>query len=113
MPDNAGKMSPEEIAKIIKYLQGFGKAPTCEVCKNESWGVSEHLVSPIPFAPLPFISIPYTSSSPVAYPQFMICCTKCQNTKYFGAVLAGIIDVQSAGTGNPETKQGAKDVRTS
>lgn len=78
MPDPTGKFSQEEIDKIVAYLKSFGKeAPTCEICGTNHWGVNQHLISPVPFG---------TQLSSIAYPQFMIYCHTCRNTKYLGAM---------------------------
>ena len=56
----------------------------CEICSNINWGISDDLVTPIIF-----------NSGNIAiggnsYPQLMVICNTCGNTKYFNTVVMGI-----------------------
>lgn len=58
---------------------------TCEACRHKEWTLSDDLVMPMAFT-----GGTLTLGGP-AYPQFMIICNNCGNTKYFNAVISGII----------------------
>jgi hypothetical protein len=78
MPNEDGKITPEEMTKIYEYLNSFKHpAPTCEICGSQVWGVNEHIVKPFFFG---------TRMPPTSYPQFMVYCVRCRNTKYIGAL---------------------------
>lgn len=90
MADDSGKMTMEERQKIVTFLSGLSeKAPTCEFCGSDAWNVGEHLVQPFFFG---------TRLPNVSYPQFMVSCINCGNTKFFSVVkVPGLLPAQYAG----------------
>lgn len=56
----------------------------CEICSSEEWSISEELIAP----PILNHSVMLGGTT---YPQFMIICNKCGNTKYINAVISGIL----------------------
>lgn len=79
------KLTQEQLATVQKWLGEKAKADHhCEVCGNENFTILEHLVSPINFGAGFIIGGP-------AYPQVMAICPRCGNTKYFNAMLMGIV----------------------
>lgn len=79
-------MSPEQLEKAVNWIKEKlnGKKLICEICQNESWTVLDHLVTPIVYAN----GFHLGGNS---YPQFMLACKRCSNTKYINAVSSGII----------------------
>lgn len=57
----------------------------CEFCGKSEWTISDELVRPLIYRSRDL----YTVQN-VAYPQAMIICTNCGNTKFFNAVVLGI-----------------------
>jgi hypothetical protein len=84
MPDAIGKLSEQEKTAIAAYLNSFNHPPpNCEICGTNSWLINDHVVSAVPYG---------TQMSPVAYPQFMIFCSKCRHVKYLSATnIPGVI----------------------
>jgi hypothetical protein len=77
--DDTGKMDEVDRQKINAFLTTKKEIPpTCEFCGTAKWNIAEHIVIPHFFG---------TRMPPVTYPQFMLACTNCGNTKYFSAVL--------------------------
>jgi hypothetical protein len=78
---------------ILEWLDK--KWPTfkrvCEICNASTWSLSEDLIAPTPFLGG---SIVLGGRS---YPQVMIICTSCGNTKYFNAVTIGIMPGEKHG----------------
>jgi hypothetical protein len=66
----------------------------CEVCGISSWTIAEDLVMPMPFVGGGLVV------GGISYPQVMVICNNCGNTKYFNTVIMG---VEKKG-GNDESK---------
>ncbi len=86
--NNDKYFNKEKQAIALKWLEKKWPADNrkCEICLQENWNISQDIVSP----PI------FTDSSSlvlggIAYPQFMILCNTCGNTKYINAVIAGIV----------------------
>lgn len=87
MSDNPKiSLSKEQQAKAIAWLEQHWKKEnrTCEVCLSANWLVLENIISPMIFSAGAF----FVGN---AYPQFMVMCKNCGNTKYFNALLSGVI----------------------
>lgn len=59
---------------------------TCEICHFKTWTIAEDLVMPMPFSGN---NITFGGST---YPQLMVICSNCGNTKYFNAVIAKLVE---------------------
>lgn len=57
----------------------------CEVCSSSNWSLSEDLVTPVA------LSAGSLMLGGRSYPQLMLICKNCGNTKYFNAVIMGIV----------------------
>lgn len=63
----------------------------CEICNTNSWSLAEDVV----------VAMPLNDKKIVlggrSYPQIMLVCKNCGNTKYFNAVTMGIITGEKNG----------------
>ena len=79
--------SQEKKDKLLNWLKE--KWPEnkrkCDICDSSQWTVADDLVMP-----MPFVGGPLTLGGS-QYPQVMLICTSCGNTKYINAVLANVI----------------------
>lgn len=57
----------------------------CDVCGHSQWNLAEDIIAPMAFSEG---SIMLGGRS---YPQLMVICTNCGNTKYFNAVMIGLV----------------------
>lgn len=98
--DEKGKeyFDDKKKALFLKHLNEKWKNKICECCGQTSWNVPEDLVMP-----MLFIGGGITIGG-VQYPQGMAVCTNCGNTKYFNAIIAGIVPAE-------EKKDGGKDAQ--
>ncbi len=63
----------------------------CEICNNNTWSLAEDIVTAMPL---------YDKSIVLggrSYPQVMLVCKNCGNTKYFNAVTMGLIPGENNG----------------
>jgi hypothetical protein len=69
--------------KALSWLNDkWGKKKRqCEICEKSQWTLSKDVVTPII----------YQESSGRTYPQFFVICKNCGNTKYFNAVVSGMV----------------------
>lgn len=85
MADKDGKISAAEREAIQNWIES--KAPKsggCEFCGNHKWQLAEHFVRSEIFIP------GVTMLGGRFYPNFMLICENCSNTKFFNAALAGL-----------------------
>lgn len=61
----------------------------CEICDNYDWNISQHIIAPAVFSNNFSLSV-----GGETYPQFMVLCNNCGNTKYINAVISGIVKVE-------------------
>lgn len=74
--------------KIINWLEQKWPAfvRRCEICNAvNQWSISEDIVSPIIFKNNGF------NLGDKAYPQIMVICSNCGNTKYFNVALMDVL----------------------
>jgi hypothetical protein len=85
MPGDDGTLTPEEKAKISKWLQEKwpGEAK-CPISGHDEWILADRLVSPLTRR-----KNAVTIGGPT-YPLVMIICEGCGYTLFFNAVLIGI-----------------------
>ena len=90
---NSKYFDKEKQQKALKWLnEKWSKEKRkCEICLQDNWNISQDIVAP----PI------FTNSSSfmlggVTYPQFMILCNNCGNTKYINAVIAGLVDGETS-----------------
>jgi len=82
-----GSLSKEQEDKAIKWLKTKMVASnlSCEVCHTKSWTVLNDIVAPMIFDK-------GAMKTGAITPQFMIMCQNCGNTKYFNAIVSGVIE---------------------
>ena len=64
----------------------------CEICNSKNWQIAQDLITSGKFED------GKTNFNGPIYPQIMVICTTCGNTKYFNAVIAGVVkqnDIES------------------
>jgi predicted nucleic-acid-binding Zn-ribbon protein len=80
-------MTEEEKKKISEAIQKKWVHNTllCDICNSKAWEMSDELVVPLTF------KSGGVSVGGTAYPQVLITCTNCGNTRYFNAVVIGAL----------------------
>lgn len=78
----------EKRAIATAWLQGKTSL-SCECCGSKDWQLASDLVAPVIFNG-------GFSLGGNSYPHFMIICKNCANTKFFNAVIAGVLKVENA-----------------
>lgn len=56
----------------------------CEVCEGNNWVIAEDIITPVILTNLSMVI------GSKAYPQVMMICSNCANTKYFNIALMGV-----------------------
>jgi hypothetical protein len=81
-------LNEEQENKAIEWLSKKCSkgAYICEICGTGSWMVSGNVV-----APLNLINGNIAFGGNIT-PQFMIMCRNCGNTKYFNALISGVLE---------------------
>ena len=88
-PKIKGQLTAEEMQKAMAWLEKKTKLPRrrhpkCEMCGSQSWEVVGYIVTPMSYGK-------GLAAKDGAYPQIMVSCDNCGNTKYFRAVQIGIV----------------------
>lgn len=88
MPDSTGKLTQEEYQRAVQWIntRWMGAVP-CEMCgAKQHWDTLQYLVAP------PNVSdTKQKILTGYFYPQFMVLCTNCGNTKYVNAYITGVV----------------------
>ncbi len=72
--------------KAIEWLQKkTNNKMGCETCGSSHWSVQDHIVTPI------VLQNNSIQLGGVSYPQAMVICNNCGNTKYYNAVMMGLV----------------------
>ena len=91
MADNQEKKPKKEFFTAEKRKQAIDwidkNNPVCEVCGKDKWTLVPDLISPALFEGGMVIG-------GMTYPQVMIVCNTCGNTKYFNAIVIGVLDLK-------------------
>lgn len=79
-------MTEDDKKKFISWLEEKwpNEKRPCEVCGLLHWQLSSDITTPMVF----YGNMVHFGN---AYPKFMVICTNCGNTKYFNAVIAGVL----------------------
>jgi hypothetical protein len=79
--------------KAIKFLETrwLQNERKCEICGHKHWVIQEHIVTPI------VLQNNSLQLGGISYPQVMAVCSNCTNTKYFNAVMMGLIEKKEDG----------------
>jgi hypothetical protein len=86
MAGTGGLLTAEEKEKVQKWIDDKSKHPAaCPVCGDERWIIADHLITPEP------VSGGRLLYGGPAYPQFMLISVGCGYTRYFNAVISGIV----------------------
>ena len=85
MPDDRGKLNPEDHAKINAWWQGRWRGPiACPICQTSEWKVQDYVVNYSRHA-----RDAYTDGTP-SFPMILVTCQTCTNTLSFSAVSMGV-----------------------
>lgn len=76
--------------KAVDWINKKIPSLRCECCRSNDWQLVPDLVVPMLYSR--GISIGGT-----VYPQFMIVCKNCSNTKYFNAILSKVLPNDKSG----------------
>jgi hypothetical protein len=91
MPDQSGRLTPEDHQKIQNWWIGRWKIPVvCPVCKTSEWMVGEYVVTLSRAA-----SDAFVSGTPV-YQMIQVGCIFCSHTMLFNAVSMGVMTAYDA-----------------
>lgn len=76
--------TPEMRQKALQWITQKAPELQCECCHTRQWLMSEELTTPVIFAG-------GFNIGGTAYPHLQITCTNCGNTKFFSAVVMGLL----------------------
>jgi hypothetical protein len=80
-------LSEDQKKKINDWFLRIPGGLRCEICKNINWTVYETFTAPLVVSKDIVVNL-----SPLkVYPQFVVCCTTCGNTKSINAIVAGVL----------------------
>lgn len=80
---------PEWKSKFVNFIKDkVGQSALCRECGEPKVAISDDIVAPPAFHGGGFVF-----GGP-SYPQVMLVCTHCGNTRYFNAVIAGLVEGQ-------------------
>lgn len=74
----------EQLEKALTWLNSKWPIKTCDVCRTNLWELSNFMVA------APRFEGGIVIGGPVA-PQLMVMCKNCGNTKFFNAVIMGLV----------------------
>lgn len=78
-------LTKDQKEKALQHLKiKWGDGYKCECCGKDHFMLQDHIVAPPLFSGGLIVG-------GVAYPQAMIVCANCGNTKYVNAIMAGIV----------------------
>ncbi|MBX9585833.1 MAG: hypothetical protein K2X50_01115 [Gammaproteobacteria bacterium] len=102
MNDKAKPVSTENEVQQLALQWLSAKWPdenrVCEICNSKNWNIAQDLVTPIRFKNgTIFLDGP-------SYPQIVVVCNNCGNTKYFNAMIAGMIKMNDIDSGEQNVK---------
>lgn len=90
MPDQHGKLTAEDTAKVAKWWTGRWKSPVvCPVCKTSDWTLAPHLVG------LHRLAVDPLSETGEVYHMILVGCRNCAHTMTFNAVQVGLSEPHS------------------
>ena len=79
MPDLKGKLTQEEKAKIIRWMEKKASTSSCPVCGGSHWVLAEHLIWGL-------VHTPDFVMGGVNYPLYLTFCDSFYYTRHFMAV---------------------------
>lgn len=84
---NSNFFNKEKQAKAIKWLEEkwLKTHRKCEVCGHDQWALGDDLITPLAFSPN---SIDIGNKN---YPNVLLMCNNCGNSKFFNAVIMKIL----------------------
>jgi hypothetical protein len=80
-------MKPEEKQRVIQWINEKCPNLKCECCGSQRWSLNEHIIAPVN---LENGSLALGGSMTMT-PQVILTCSNCGNTKYFNAVMIGLL----------------------
>jgi hypothetical protein len=83
---NNNSLSKNQQEKALKWLnEKWKKDASCEVCGEKNWQLVGDMVSPL------IMSGNNINLGGNSYPSVSLVCKNCANTKYFNAVVMGLV----------------------
>lgn len=87
MPDKNGRLSKEDVEKVIKWFKKHWTQPAkCDVCGKFEWTIGKTII-----APMNIVNSEVKITGQL-YPQILVLCKHCGNTKYFNAIIMGLVE---------------------
>lgn len=88
MADKPNKLTQAQKDAAVAFInERWAGDKACPVCLTAKWSLSDHTVTPLN------VTGNVIHGSGVTYPMVMAVCTNCGNTRFFNAVLMGILDM--------------------
>ena len=88
--DQDTALTIEQMEKIKNWLHEKIVNP-CEACGDNNWLINERIVAPMNFSATGVLS------GGKVLPHFCVICTNCGNTRFFNAILTGILKKEQKG----------------
>ena len=90
MPDETGKLTPEEYTKVHAWLTSLGKSPfICPYCGSDTWSIGPHLIQPLTLGKDLALQL-----SGTGYPMVALVSQRCGYVALFSAVITGIVEAK-------------------
>lgn len=96
MPPTQGKLTQEDKAKVVSWLNEKAKSAHCPVCGVNDWTVGDDLLNGMVFSGGNLIV-----GGP-AYPMAFIVCNNCAYTRQFMAIPIGLLPSEAEGKNDGE-----------
>ena len=78
-------MKPKEKQKISEWINKKCRNMKCECCGSKIWNLNEHIIAPVN------VQNGSLALGGSMTPQVILTCSNCGNTKYFNAVMIGLL----------------------
>ena len=96
-PTDPAKLTKEQSEAALAWIKRHFATPrNCPVCRNTNWTLGDRLV-----APTPFQADGGWIMGGTAMPMLALICTTCGYTRFFNAVLAGLVKKSPPTGGGP------------
>jgi hypothetical protein len=90
MPDETGKLTTEDYARVNTWLTSFGKTPfICPICGGDTWSIGPHLMQPVTLGK--DLALQFAG---IGYPMVALVSQRCGYLLFFSAVVVGIVAAQ-------------------
>lgn len=101
MPDHQGKLTPQEIDRVILWIRTYwDKGGLCPVSGHNNWTVGPTLIATTPYT---VAGEPHIGLSGSSFPMVLVICTACGYTRFLNALIAGVVPSTSSVVGDAPT----------